>query len=135
MSEEKGLNLTAKQLQELVTAAVTAAVAETKKPAPLTEQQIAEINQANEMRLQQRDLVLQGEANKKALQSACSHSRAENGSSTAVYVANGNYLICQVCQGKIRPYVPAEEQADPNSIYDTNLFNRMFQLAGSKATF
>lgn len=130
MSEEKGMSLTPKQLQDLITAAVTAAVAESKKPAPLTEQQIAEIQQANEMRLQQRDLILQGEANKAALKRACSHRRSakEGGGTTTVYVQNGNYLICQQCQGIIRPEVE-EKLQDPSSIYDTRLFNTHFQDA------
>lgn len=133
MSEEKGINLNAKQLQDLITAAVTAAVAETKKPAPLTEQQIAEIQQANDMRLQQRDIVLQEQANKKAAQHACTHMRRDN-TCCAVYVQNGNYLICQACQALVRPDVE-EKFRDTASIYDTQLFNRLFQLAATPATF
>lgn len=133
MSEEKGTNLTAKQLQDLIAATVAAVVAESKKPAPLTEQQLAEVHQANEMRLQQRDLVLQEQANKKASQNACSHMRRDN-TCCAVYVQNGNYLICQACQALVRPEVPVE-QRDQQSIYDTQLFNRLFQLAATPATF
>jgi hypothetical protein len=132
---QAGMSLTADQLQSLITAAVTAAVAESKKPAPLTEQQQAEILQANNMRLEQRDLVLQGEANKAALRRACSHFRsAAPYGTTAVYVQNGNYLICQQCQAVVRPGVE-EKYKDSVSIYDTELFNKLFQAAGSGATF
>lgn len=132
MSE--GMSLTSKQLQELIAAAVTAAVSEAKKPAPPTETQLAEIEQANEMRLQQRDLVLQEQANRKATQLACSHMRRDN-TCSGVYVENGNYVICQQCQAIIRPGVAPTKDDDGRSIYDTQLFNRMFQLSNSPAIF
>jgi hypothetical protein len=129
----EGMNLTAEQLQTLITSAVTAAVSESRKPAPLTDAQEAEILQANDMRLQQRDLVLQGEANKRALQAACSHMRRDN-TCSCVYVASGNYIIDQQCQAIIRPGTAPEGYAG-NDIYDTQLFNRLFQMSESAATF
>lgn len=133
MSDEKGMSLTPKQLQDLITAAVTAAVAESKKPAPLTEREEADIQQAQDMRLQQRDLVLQEQANKAAMQRSCTHMRRDN-TCTGVYVDNGNYIICQQCQGLIRPGA-APAGYTGSDIYDTNLFNRLFQLCNAPAIF
>lgn len=125
----EGMSLTPKQLQDLITAAVTAAVAESKKPAPLTDRELAEIEQAQDMRLQQRDLTLAEQARKAADKRACTHMRRDN-TCSGVYVANGGYIICQQCQGIIKP-APAPEGYSGDQIFDTNLFNRLFTLTNA----
>lgn len=132
---QQGMSLTTEQLQALITAAVTAAVVESKKPAPPTEREIADIQQAQDMRLQQRDLTLLEQANKAALQRSCTHMRAYPATgTTAVFVENGTYIICQQCQGIIRPGQAPKDYVGAD-VYDTNLFNRLYQLCNNPATF
>lgn len=132
MSEEKGMSLTPSQLQALITAAVTAAVSEAKKPAPLTEQQQAELAQALEMRRQTAELQLARQENDRMLRSVCTHTRKDRSYAT-VHVSDGNYIICQVCQAIVRPGV-APEKDDGRSIYDTGLFNHLVQSSGAAST-
>jgi hypothetical protein len=59
----------------------------------------------------------------------CSHKRRD-GTCRAVFVPNGNYLLCQKCQGIVRP---ALVKGEPEShilgtMYDTRLFNELFQM-------
>jgi arginyl-tRNA synthetase len=123
------MELTAEQLKDII----STVIAESRKPLPPTEEQLAELASNQAMRLQQRDLVLIKEQNKRTAQRLCSHMR-RNGTTTGVYVANGNYIICQQEQCIIRPGVaPA---GDPgNDIYDTHLFNTLFQLAQDPTVF
>jgi rRNA-processing protein FCF1 len=119
MSQEKpSVSFTAEQLQEMLRTVLQ----EARKPADPTPAQIAELEAAQTARKQQAELVLAEAARKKAEQEACIHLRRD-GTSTGVYVENGNYIICQQCQAIIRP--------------ETNLamFNRLFQLSQSPATF
>jgi hypothetical protein len=115
MANEKG-GMDPEMVKELVTAAVAAAVAESRKPLPLTEQQEAAKLQDMEMRRQQADLIKADEDRKLREQEACSHVRRD-GTTTGVYVQDGNYILCQQCQKVIRPELEAP------------LFNRLLQLA------
>jgi hypothetical protein len=132
MSEEKGLNLTPTQLQALITAAVTAAVSEAKKPAPLTEAQEAQLKQDIDMRRQTAELQLERIKNEKMLRSVCTHTRKDRSYAT-VHVQDGNYILCQICQAIVRP-APAPKDDDGRSIYDTGLFNHLVQSSGAAAT-
>lgn len=133
MSEDKGMNLTAKQLQELVAAAVSAAVSEAKKPAPLTEEQEASRKQDIDMRRQIAELQLQKVDNERMLRSICSHQRANNSYAT-VHVKDGNYVLCQICLAIVRPE-PAPKDDDGRSIYDTRSFNHLVQASRASADF
>jgi hypothetical protein len=81
-----------------------------------TEEQIRAEEQAKKDRAIMGELLQQKEANRKAEQSACTHTRF-NGTTCAVYIANGNYMLCQHCHKVIRP---SEEPA---------LFSKLNQLA------
>lgn len=123
------MELTAQQLKDLL----MAVIAEGRKPAPLTEAQEAAFKQELDMRrdmgLQQLQLI----ANKRAEQAACSHYRRDN-SCSGVFISDGYYIICQQCQAKVRPGV-APDKDQSGDIYDTNLFNRLFQSTQSPAMF
>jgi RNA polymerase-binding transcription factor DksA len=116
MAIEKTNGMDSEMVKELVAAAVAAAVAESRKPLPLTEEQESAKQQNMEMRRQQAELIKADEARKKLEQEACSHTRRD-GSTTGVYVQDGNYIICQQCQKVIRPEV------------EPALFSRLLQLA------
>lgn len=133
MSEEKGMSLTPSQLQALITAAVTAAVSEAKKPAPPTEAQQAAIAQDLDMRRQIADLQLKKVENDRMLRSVCTHQRVNNSYCT-VHVKDGNYVICQACLAIVRPE-PAPKDDDGRSIYDTRLFNQLVQGSRANADF
>lgn len=98
--------ISTKDLKELIT--------ELRKPVK-TEEEIERQRQAKEDRAQLAEMLKATEANKKAVQEACSHIRRD-GSTTAVYIQNGSFLFCQVCALVIRP----EERPD--------VFNRLYQL-------
>jgi RNA polymerase-binding transcription factor DksA len=118
---EQGLTLTAKQLQDLVAAAVAAAVTEAKKPV-ITEAQQREIEAAQESRAQSAAQVIKMAEDKRAAQAACGHMRRD-GSTYVTYIQNGDYLICQKCQDVIR-------RADR-----PEMFNRLFQLTQNNGMF
>jgi hypothetical protein len=123
-AKSQSLALTPEALQSLISAAVTAAVSEAKKPAPLTSQEEARLKQDNELRAETAKNVLEGMKTRKFEQKACTHTHA-TGQSHCVFIIDGNYILCQKCQGKIRPEDGVNK--DGNAIYDTALFNRLFQ--------
>lgn len=133
MSEEKGMSLTPTQLQALITAAVTAAVSEAKKPVPLTEEQEAARKNDIDMRRQIAEMQLQKVAEDRMIRSICTHQRVNNSYCT-VHVKEGNYVLCQVCLAIVRPE-PAPKDDDGRSIYDTQLFNRLVQGSRASADF
>jgi hypothetical protein len=110
-ANEKSTGIDADQLQQIL----ATVIAEVRKPAELTEEQKAAKEQDKEMRAQQALLALEIQRNRERDQAACLHQRRD-GTTPAVYVANGNYMLCQHCQKIIRPEV------------ETELFNRLMQL-------
>lgn len=72
-------------------------------------------------------LVLAEEEKKRNFQRLCSHMRRD-GSTRAVYVVNGNFMICQACQAVVRPGVRPDNY-NGRDIYDNDLFNKLFQLS------
>jgi hypothetical protein len=129
MSTEKSTGINAEDLKDILTTVVREA---RRAPDP-TEKQLAEAEQDKNIRRENGLLVLQMMKNKRAEQEACIHMRRDN-TTTGVYIANGNYIICQACQAKIRPGT-APETGDAGDFYDTHLFNRLFQLGQGEATF
>jgi hypothetical protein len=128
----QALSLTPEDLQGMIAAAVTAAVAESKKPAPLTEAQLAEIEQAQQIRFETAQSAKQAEENKRATQARCTHEhpKREGSHSHCVWVREENpaspgYILCQLCQAKVRP--EGVDRQDKQSIYNTALFNKLFQ--------
>jgi hypothetical protein len=93
---------------------------EVRKPIK-TEEQIREEQQKKADRETLGELLKQQEANRKADQAACLHTR-RNGSTPAVYVADakGGYFLCQHCRKIVRRH---GEDAEPE------LFNKLMQLS------
>jgi hypothetical protein len=139
MANTETLALTPEMLQTLISTAVTAAVAEAKKPAPPTERQIAEAEQDQENRRANAESVKAKKDQEKIEQLACTHEhpKREGGHTHCVLVREENpaspgYIMCQKCQGRVRPERESlrdkkGEYLDREAIYDTNLFNKLFQ--------
>lgn len=107
---------------------------ETMRNPPLTEKQKADVEQEQQMRLSQAKLVLAEMENKRRTQRMCTHKHPlrDGGGSHCVYIVDGNYILCQKCQGKIRPEA-APEGYKGGDIYDVNLFNMLLQDLGTGA--
>lgn len=133
MSEAQ--SFTKDDMKELVAAAVTAAIQEANKPKPLSDSQVAEIQQAQAMRRETAESVLQQKANEKFLQSQCTHehSKQAGGGTHCVYVrdndhpADAGFIICQFCRMRVRPDSEKWRILDPDAWFDTAMFNKLFQ--------
>lgn len=137
------VSLTPEALQAMISAAVVAAITESRKPNPPTEQEVAQLQMAQEHRAATAASVLAERENKIAMQKICvhEHSRREGGGTHAVWVREENpaspgFILCQKCQGRIRPGVFSTDQnslacfRDRGAIYDTDKFNQLFQDCG-----
>lgn len=121
--EKAAVAITADELKSIL----STVIAEARKPPEPTEEEKAVMASEKAMRKQTAEQSLAAMENKRREQAACIHMRRD-GSSTAVYVHNGNFFICQQCQAVIHPGVRPEGSDDTMGIYDTQLFNRLFQL-------
>lgn len=132
MSEkEKGISIGAQELKDLLTAVVQ----EAKKPAPPTEAELKRQEEEQEQRQlageQQRDMIAQ----KKANQSVCSHTRpsALGGGTRTIFIQDdlGGYMLCQKCHIRVRPALSEDvrKRDAVDIVYDTRLFNELFQAA------
>lgn len=127
----QALTLSKDDLKEIL----AAAIAEAKKPEPPNEKEIAEIQQAQQMRRETADSVKLRKENEKFLQSQCTHehSKQAGGGTHAVYVrdndhpADAGFILCQFCQIRVRPESEKWRQLDPDATFDTALFNKLFQ--------
>jgi hypothetical protein len=140
---QESLNLTPKDLQAMIAAAVTAAIQESRKPAPPTDQEVAQLKMKQEHRLRTANEVIRTEENKRANQRICSHEH-NNGDTHCVWVREENpaspgFILCQRQQCRIRPgdltkdYEQPAFLRDRGAIYDTNLFNKLFQKCAMHA--
>jgi hypothetical protein len=129
MSTEKNVGIDAESMKDML----VAVLAEARKPADPTPEQVAQRAQDLQMRKEQGQLVLQTLANKRREQEDCIHMRRDN-TTTAVYIASGNYCICQQCQAIVRPGV-APEGYSGQDFYDTQLFNRLWTLSQDPTIF
>lgn len=145
--EPQGTSLLSPEIQavlsQLVASSVAAAIAEMKKPAPPTEAQLALIAQAQANREANAAGVIAQIKNKRAVQMICSHEhkKKEGGGTHCVWIrdedprSNG-YIYCQKCQAQVRPgeydAKGLPHQRDRRAIYDTDLFNKLFQECGEQ---
>ena len=108
---------------------LTTLIKEIKKPEPPSELEQKKLKQAQDSRRQLASTHAEVAESKRRQQKICTHLRRD-GTSRAVYVKQGNYLICQKCQAIVRPE-DAAKKSHVNTIYDTNLFNRLFQMSAT----
>jgi hypothetical protein len=117
-------------------------IQELKKPTLLEQKAIdAELERlkaANEERRVNSEGIKMQMADKRLNQSICSHKHRD-GNSHCVFVMekapSPGYILCQKNQCKIRPGAAPAQNADFGAIYDTGLFNRLFQELPSNELF
>lgn len=123
-------------VKQMIQAAVTAAVQEVNKPKPKTEQELAEIKQAQQMREETAKSYQQVKANKRWFaEHGCTHehSKQAGGGTHCVHVQDNDhpgdagFIYCQNCEGRFRPDTPKWRKLDPDAIFDTAKFNFLFQ--------
>lgn len=130
------VTLTKEDLRALVEGAVTAAVRTIHEPKPPSKAELAEIEMAQQLREDTAKGVLQKKANDRWFQEhGCSHehSKQAGGGTHCVHVRDNDhldssgYIMCQLCQGRVRPDDPKWKKLDPDAIFNTALFNKLFQ--------
>jgi hypothetical protein len=131
--ESNNIVLTPEILKDMISAAVSTAIQESKKT-HYTEKELADIEQAQQMRIDQAASVLAEIDAIKNYQRTCSHKHARTGDTHCVYILDGNYILCQKCIGIIRPGDPPVGYKGKH-IYNTELFNRLFQECGTNELF
>lgn len=129
---DNNISLTPETLKDIIATAVSEAVKAVKAPSELEQRKLDEqsrqIKQDQENRAKTAKDALQEIENKKSVQRSCTHQH-KNGDTHCVYVKESRgigYLICQKNQCKIRAGV-APQGYKGNDIYDTQLFNQLFQ--------
>jgi len=116
-------------------------IAELRKPTVMEQKELdreaKELESRNQERKDNAAGILQQMEYKKANQRACSHLHRD-GNSHCVYIMekppSPGYILCQKHQCKIRPGVEPENYKGTD-IYDTVMFNRMFQTLPSNELF
>lgn len=133
VTDNKSLSLSPADLQAMIAAAVTAAVAEAKKPI-ITDQDKAEIEQRQQERQANAGLELEKISNKRIAQRNCIHKQSQKagGNTHCVFIQNGQYILCQACQAKVRNGAKPENYQGTD-IYDSDLFMRLLQECISTA--
>jgi len=128
MAEQAKQNAAA--LAEVIKAIKAPTVLEQKE----LDKQEREALAANENRKKQAQQVLATMAMKKQGQAVCNHKHPD-GNTHLVHVqepTGPGYLICQKRQCIIRPGKPSDHRRGDTAIYDTALFNQLFQTLPNK---
>lgn len=137
-----------KQIAELnatvIAQAIAAAIAESRKPLPPTQKELQAIEMAQQARAAGAAGVIAEMANERATQRACTHehSKKAGGGTHCVWIREEDprspgYVYCQLCEATVRPGVYDKDgipaQRDRRALYDTELFNRLFQECGEQS--
>lgn len=123
--KEPTVNIGAQELKDILMSVIDAA----RKPV-VTDKELRDQAQAQDERKANAALVMQERANKLSLQKSCSHMRRD-GSTRAVFVKGEDFMICQFCQAIIHGGERPASNPFPDHIYDNQMFNRLFQMAGA----
>lgn len=146
-NEEKNVSLSTADLQKLISTAVESAVKAAKAPNELEQQQLDrqkdKIKQDNQTRLETAASIKQDLQNDAFRKKACAHEGGKPKHSHSVFVSDdlGGFCICQVCRAIIRPEnqlsnFPKDFQKNRSDvIFDTALFNRVFQTTDASGLF
>jgi hypothetical protein len=122
------ISITKQDLAEIVSAAIAAAKAPNVIEQQKLDAQAAVIKQQQEYRKTIGASVREDMENRRQIQQICSHEHP-NGASRSVYVmekTGAGYMLCLKNQCKVRPE-PKPAKPDFGCVYDTALFNRLFQ--------
>jgi|SRR5580704_4684832 hypothetical protein len=137
MPEKDSISLTKQDLADIISQAIAAAKAPNVIEQQKLDAQAEETKQKQEYRKSISLSVKEDMENKRAVREVCSHEHA-NGNSRSVWVQEPKgygYMICLKNQCKIRPEPKPAKNADNGCIYNTALFNRLFQKAQSVEEF
>jgi len=139
--------LSADELKALIEGAVTAAVTAAKAPNAIEQAQLDRAQQKAEQDNQTRletsaEIKKQMEADAFRKQT-CQHEGGKPKHAHTVFVSDelGGYVLCQFCRAVIRPesqlvHFPKDIQKKRSDIiFNTALFNRVFQLTDASGTF
>lgn len=135
-NDTQELRLTKQDLAELIAAAVTAA-----KAPNVVEQKKLDREQKQIEEDQAQRLAVSAGVREEIKQKHWTHlnhaHEHKNGQSKCGFVQDkmGGYIICLGCQAKIRPDMPAAQRLDHDAIYDTPLFNKLFQKLPTNELF
>lgn len=135
-STEREVTISKEDLKEIIATAIAAA----KAPNVVEQQKFDEQQRQIDEDRRQREIlsqsVLADLEQKRQLQQICSHEH-KNGDSHCVFIQEPKgpgYILCQKNQCKIRPgQKPANYKG--NDIYDSALFNRLFQKLPTNELF
>jgi hypothetical protein len=145
--KEKSVSLSAKDLKEIISSAVETAVKAAKAPNEIEQAQIdrekQKIAEANQSRLESAAQIRISNANDNFQKRACAHEGGRPKHPHTVFVSDdlGGYVLCQKCRAVIRPetqlpHFPAGfREKRPDVIFDTALFNHVFQLTDASGLF
>lgn len=134
------------QLVTEITSQVAAKIgAEMRKPTEIEQKLLDEDKASKKMAQAERfenskNVKAQMEARRRE-QLACTHAHADGHTHLVHVQENGRlaggagYLHCQSCQAKIRPDNENVKQLDPHAIFDTALFNRLYQTLPNREIF
>ena len=130
-------------LAQLVATSVAAAIEATNKPKPPTQKELDNIAQKQAEREANAACVIAGIKNERAFQLSCTHehSKQAGGGTHGVWIREEDprspgYVYCQKCEATVRPGeydakgLPC--QRDYRAIYNTELFNKLFQECGEQ---
>lgn len=117
-------------------------VAELKKPSVMEQKKLdaeaKELEQRQQERRDNSEAFKMKRAQDKWVREHCTHQHAD-GKTHCVWIAEKNnpngYILCQANHCKIRPEPRPEKFADEDAVYDTNLFNRLFQSLPTQEIF
>lgn len=119
--------------------------AEMRKPTEVEQKQIDADEQAKKFAQQERkenaEAVRRQTELDRRMKLSCTHAHADGHTHLAQVIESGTlaggagYLHCQLCNGRIRPENPQIEKLDPQAIYDTALFNRLYQTLPNRELF
>jgi len=115
----------AENLAEVIKAVKAPNVIEQKK----LDAESKAVQDAQEARKQQSESTLLDIKRKGQSQRICSHEHQKTGQTHGVFVmekSGPGYVLCQLCQAIVRPGVAPEGYKGVH-IYDTGLFNQLFQ--------
>lgn len=129
IGQEAAIALTPTDLEKIIAGAVKAAVEEAKKPV-VSEAEQRQIETDQQIRRDQAAQIKADMAQKKAMQRICSHKHRD-GQTHCVYIPDGNYILCQKCQVKIRPEAEPKDYKGTD-IYDVETFNEIFQTLNTE---
>lgn len=138
-NDDKAVSLSAKDLKEIIAAAVSEAVRAPKVLNEIEQRQLdrekKQVEDNNQSRLEQSQAVIEDMRQKALRKRACAHEGGKPVHPHTVFVNDdlGGFVLCQKCHAVIRPenqisHFPKDfQEKRPDVIFSNEIFNRVFQ--------